>query len=243
MKAIILAAGVGSRLRPLTDNSPKSLLTVGDKKILERMIENLLSVDVKEIAIVTGYLHEKVEAFVAERFPELSVTFIHNDKYLDTNTGYSLLLTREFAKDDSFVKFDADVVFDREILEKLLTSSYETSLCIDRNINLAAEEVKVKVDDNNRVLRAHKTVPPEEAIGESIGIEKISADCAKQLYAELEEMMQDPANHQEYYEGAYERLIDTGVPFYATDITGLKWVEIDNHDDFQLAQEYFGSLN
>ncbi len=239
MKAIILAAGVGSRLRPLTDQSPKSLLKVGGTPIMERMIKNLEAVGVTEIAIVTGYMAETVRQFVADTFPHLSVTFIDNPEYLNTNTGYSLLLTKDFVGNDSFMKFDADVVFEKEILERLMANEHSTCLCIDRNINLAAEEVKVKVDENNRVLRAHKTVPPEEAIGESIGIEKIGAELTPQLFAELEEMMTDKAYWQEYYEGAYERLMNKGAAFYAVDITGLKWVEIDNHDDYGLANQLF----
>jgi choline kinase len=239
MKAIILVAGIGSRLSPLTDTSPKSLLTVGGKEILERMIEHLQALKVEEIGMVTGYMADDIRLFVRDRFPGLMVTFIPNPDYLTTNTGYSLLLTRDFVGDDSCIKFDADVVFERAILEELLNSEHETALCIDRTIDPTAEEVKVKVDDTGRVLRAHKTVPLEEAMGESIGIEKIGASTAKLLFEELAVMMQDSKNHQEYYEGAYERLIEKGVPFFSVDITGMKWIEIDSHADYAAAQELF----
>ena len=149
------------------------------------------------------------------------------------------MLTKGLIGDSGFVKFDADVVFDKTILRQLLDSEYQSCLCIDKNINFDAEEIKVIIEGKDRVVKASKTVDPKDAVGESIGIEKISRDTAKLLYVELEEMMADPQNHQEYYEAAYERLISKNVPFHALDITGLKWTEIDTKEDFAQAEEIF----
>ena len=238
-KAIILAAGVGSRIKPLTDNCPKSLLTVAGVPILERMIDNIQACGISEIIFVLGYLNRQVENFVKTRFPGLDAHFILNDRFEKTNTGYSLMLTEQVLDGSSFVKFDADVVFDIEILRKLIASPFGNCLCIDRDIHLEAEEVKVLTGFNNLILRASKTVDPAKAIGESIGIEKIDSDTAKLLFSELHMMMRDTANHQTYYEAAYERLIRNQTLFHAVDITGLNWAEIDTHEDFQAANQMF----
>ena len=116
-------------------------------------------------------------------------------------------------------------------------------LCIDKNINLDAEEIKIIINEQNRVLNASKTVDPKIAAGESIGIEKIDSTTAQILFSELEMMMLDRNNYQAYYEGAYNRLIEKEVPFYAVDISGLKWVEIDTKDDFILAEKIFNQKN
>jgi len=239
MKAIILAAGVGSRIRPLTNNCPKCLLKVDGKTILEMMISHIQDCGINEVIFVLGYLREQIKEYVKTNFPDLNAHFVTNERYEDTNTGYSLMLTKDLIADTPFIKFDADVVFDKEILKNLIECEHENCLCVDKNINLDAEEIKVIVKDNNRVVKASKTVDPKEAVGESIGIEKISGETAKVLFAELELMMEDEQNHQEYYEGAYERLIENHVPFYALDITGLKWVEIDTQEDFATAKEIF----
>jgi len=239
MKAIILAAGVGSRIRPMTDNCPKCLLEIGGVTILERMLSNIQACGINDVVFVLGYLQEQIEASVKNSFPDLNAQFIVNDLYAETNTGYSLMLTEEYVKGSTFVKFDADVVFDKGILENLLASEDQNWLCIDKNIQLDAEEIKVVVEENNRIIRASKTVMPQDAIGESIGIEKISSDTAVLLFAELRSMMEHAQNHQEYYEGAYERLMKKGVLFYALDITGLKWTEIDTKQDFQIAENIF----
>lgn len=239
MKAIILAAGVGSRIRPLTDNCPKSLLRVDGKTILEMMISHLQDCGINEVVFVLGYLQDQIKEFVKTNFPDLKAHFVTNERYTETNTGYSLMLAKDLIKDSTFIKFDADVVFDKEILKKLIECEHANCLCIDKDINLDAEEIKVIVEDQNRVIKASKTVDPKDAVGESIGIEKINGETASILFAELELMMKDGRNHQEYYEGAYERLIEKKVPFYALDISGLKWTEIDTKEDFITAERIF----
>ena len=239
MKAIILAAGVGSRIRPLTDNCPKSLLRVGGKTILEMMISHIQENGIHEIVFVLGYLQRHIQDYVETHFPDLKATFITNRRFTETNTGYSLMLAIEAIQDSPFVKFDADVVFDSQILKNLIECESDNCLCIDKNINLDAEEIKVIIDKDNRVLKASKTVNPKDAVGESIGIEKISQHTSRLLLKELKSMMQDDSNLQEYYEGAYENLIDNNVAFHALDITDLNWIEIDTHGDFETAERLF----
>ena len=239
--AVILAAGIGSRLSPLTDKSAKCLLSVGGSVILERMIRNCLSCGVSQFVLVLGHRADEVKQFVAKTFRGIRVTYVINDRYRDTNTGYSLMLASSVVGTAEFIKFDADVVFDTKILRALVDSDLPNVLCIDRNIALADEEVKVITDDDMRVREIGKTVDPGTARGESIGIEKISAVTGPLLFAELEVMMESAAHAQEYYEAAYSRLVDKGIPFHALDITGMKWTEIDTVEDFAAANAMFGS--
>ena len=239
MKAIILAAGVGSRIRPLTDNCPKCLLKVGGNTILEMMISHIQDCGINEIIFILGYCQEQIKEVVETKFPELNAHFVTNKHYSTTNTGFSLMLAKDFIKDSTFVKFDADVVFEKAILKKLIECKHANCLCVDKNIHLDAEEIKVMINSQNRVLKASKTVNSKEAAGESIGIEKIDSSTAMLLFSELGTMMEDEKNHQDYYESSYNRLIEKNVPFHALDISGLKWTEIDTKDDFIRAEEIF----
>jgi len=239
MKAIILAAGIGSRIKPMTNNCPKSLLQIGDYTILEMMLSHIQDCGINEVIFVLGYLEEKIKEYVKNNFRSLKAYFVTNDKYAETNTAYSLMLAMALSKDSDIVKFDADVVFDIKILERLIKCEYANCLCIDKNINLDAEEIKVVINDQNKVLKVSKTVNPKDAIGESIGIEKIDGETAKLLFSELEIMMEDKSNYQKYYEDAYERLIKKNVSFYAFNISGLQWVEIDTKEDFFAAEKIF----
>ena len=120
MKAVILAAGVASRLRPLTNNTPKCLLKVGSKNILELTIENLVANKIFDIVIVTGYLENQIRDFVNIRFPELNITFCYNEFYESTNNIYSLWLARNALHADDMLLMDSDIVFDKRIIAKLM---------------------------------------------------------------------------------------------------------------------------
>ncbi len=239
--AVILAAGIGSRLSPLTDNCPKSLLSVGGSIILERMIRNCLSCGMSQFVLVLGHRADEIRQFVDKTFRGIRVTYVINDRYRETNTGYSLMLASAAIGTAEFVKFDADVVFDVTILRQLLDSDRQDILCIDRNIALEDEEVKVIANDQMQVLEVGKSVDPKLALGESVGIEKISAGTGALLFAGLSEMMESPGNLQAYYEAAYAQLVGKGIEFYALDITGLDWTEIDTAQDFAAANEMFDS--
>ncbi|MCH7589955.1 NTP transferase domain-containing protein [PVC group bacterium] len=168
MKAIILAAGIGSRIQPLTDNCPKSLLKIGNKTILERMISHIQDCGINEIIFITGYLENQIQEYVKKKFPNIKASFVTNENYRETNTGFSLLLAKDSVKNDDFIKFDADVVFDKRILKKLIGCSYENALCIDTKIHLDAEEIKVTIDDTNKILKASKKVDPKKASPENL---------------------------------------------------------------------------
>lgn len=239
MKAVILAAGIGSRIKPLTDTKPKSLIEVDGKPILERMLESIRAIGISDVAIIVGYLPDQIREFALSKFPNIKFTFIKNDKYAETNTGYSLLLAKNFIGTNPFFKFDADVVFESAILQRLLQSSHESCLAIDKDINLDAEEIKVITDDKGKVIEIGKKIDPKKASGESIGIEKIGPKASQLLFLNLENLMTNPKNYQQYYDDQYGVITQSGVPFYAVDITGLKWVEIDTHEDYQKAIKLF----
>ena len=239
--AVILAAGIGSRLSPLTDKTAKSLLPVGGSVILERMIRNCLSCGMSQFVVVLGHRADDVKEFIGKTFRGIRVTYVVNDRYRDTNTGYSLMLASSTVGTAEFIKFDADVVFETRVLRALIDNKLPNLLCIDRNIGLADEKATVIADDEMRVSEIGKSVDPATALGTSIGIEKISAVTGPLLFAELTEMMESPANAQAHYQAAYARLVDTGIPLHALDITGMKWTAIDTPEDFSAANAMFGT--
>src|SRR3569832_2451383 len=120
MKAVILAAGCATRLRPHSDDTPKTLLPVGGVPILRRTITSLLRCGFDQFVIGTGYLEHMVREAVAAWFPQLDVTFVSNPDFRTTNNAYSLLMTREPVENDGFILLDGDVVFDLDVIEELV---------------------------------------------------------------------------------------------------------------------------
>ena len=240
MKALILLAGTGSRLAELTVSTPKSLLPIGASNTLEQMIRKLTEHGVRSIVIVCGHRQEAIEQYLAQTFPHVQITILRNPDYRTTNTGYSLLLARKQLEAETFIKLDGDVIFDEEILARLVAADDGCSYaCIDRTA-VNEEVIKVRCDTNGNISRIGNHVPVPSAAGESIGVERIDERSCTRLFATLATMMNDPANHQSYYEEAYDAIIQAGEPFKALDITGLRWVEIDTPDDYRLAQHLFG---
>ena len=236
MQAVILAAGISKRLRPLTDNIPKCLLKVGEYNFLHRMISNLSKKGINDIIIVTGYLEDKIKDYCKDNFNNLNIQYVKNDLYDSTNNSYSLWCAKDLVK-DSFLLFDADIIFDIGILEKLLNSKYENCLAVNTNINLAEEEMKITVDDNLKVLSMSKELDPKISYGESIGIEKFSESFSKILFTKLNENMITKKEVNEYYEKTFQDLIDQGESIYAVDISEYKVAEVDTAQDIEFVEK------
>src|ERR1700761_6277575 len=174
MKAVILAAGCATRLRPYSDDTPKTPLPVGGVPILRRPLTNLLRVGFDQFVIGTGYLEHMVRDAVDSWFPGLDATYVINHDYRTTNNAYSLLLTRAHVETDGFILLDGDVVFDVSVVEELVDRGPD---CLaGRSVGeIGLEEVKVTADHDDRVLAIGKHVPVRSAMGESVGIELFSA--------------------------------------------------------------------
>ena len=236
MKAVILAAGIASRLRPLTDTTPKCLLKIGERCLLERAFDALIQNGFDEFIIVTGYRQQQIVDFLQAHYPTQDITFIYNDRYESTNNIYSLWLTRSYTDGQEILLLDSDIVFDPQIVEKLLHSDKDDILALNRH-ELGAEEIKVIVDDAQKVVEISKVCSISDAIGESIGIEKMSAEYTKALFRELEIMITAEGLDNIFYERAFERLIPQGYSFYVMDTTEFFSAELDTVEDFQQAQK------
>ena len=218
MKAVILAAGIASRLRPLTDNTPKCLLKVGEKNILQLTIENLLANNINDLVIVTGYLEQQIKDFITTTFPQLNVTYIYNEVYDSTNNIYSLWLAKDALLGNEMLLMDSDIIFDSKIIATLKNSGYENCLALKRH-NVGDEEIKVKADNKGRVLEISKIVPPSLAIGESIGIEKFGVKSLYKLFEIIEHKVIEEKMVNIFYEVAFEEMIKEGENIFIVDTT------------------------
>jgi choline kinase len=234
MKTVILAAGAGSRLKPLTDHIPKCLLKAGGKSILEMTIENLLATGNSEVIIVTGYLENKIREFLLERFPKLKVTFVHNKYYESTNNIYSLWLAKDSVLGDDMMMMDSDIVFDKRILTKLQNSGFRNCLALKRH-DVHEEEIKVKADEKGRVTGISKEINPSEAAGESIGIEIFGKEALTELYFILDRKVLDEKKVNQFYESAFQELTENDL--YIVDTTEYFCMEIDTAEDLSAAEE------
>jgi choline kinase len=236
MKAVILAAGVGSRLKPLTDNTPKCLLKAGDKPILELALDNIIANDLNDVIIVTGYRDQQIKAFVSGKYPAYHVTYIQNEVYDSTNNIYSLWLSRDAVLGNELLLLDSDIVFDKEIIAKLLTSGHDNCLALKKH-DVSDEEIKVKVDGKGKVLEIGKEVKRMEAIGESIGIEIFGIQALGKLFNILDRKILIEKNVNQFYEAAFQELISKGEEIFTVDTTDYISMEIDTASDLEAASK------
>ena len=241
MKAIILAAGTASRLRPLTDSTPKCLLKIGGRSLLQRSIDALTANGISEIVIVTGYLHEQIESFVGQQYPCLRVTYIYNKEYSTTNNIYSLWLARPEADGEDVLLLDSDLLYDPAILSRVMASSHSNVLTLTKH-PLGEEEMKVVTDDQGSILEISKTCNPALAAGESLGIERMSKSYTTALYRELAIMIGQEGLSNIFYERAFERLIPQGHTFRVLDVSDLFSCELDTVEDFENASQKIKKL-
>lgn len=230
MKCVILAAGSATRLRPHTDDLPKTLLPVAGVPILRRTIASFLRLGVEQFVIGTGYLEHKIREAVASWFPGLDVAFVENRDYASTNNAYSLLLARAHVDGAAFVLIDGDVVFDLAVVKQLMVLGLDC-LAVRSVGGVGLEEVKVAIDRIGHVREIGKHVPVAAARGESVGIELFSAQTSRRLFQALHERVREHGLVDEYYEAAFQQILDEGTTLYGVDIGSMYACEIDTIDD------------
>jgi choline kinase len=236
MKGVILAAGIASRLRPLTDSTPKCLLPLGGGTLLGRTLDNLAAAGIRDVVIVTGYLEEQICGYVAAHHAGLRTTFIRNDVYASTNNIYSLWLAREEVRREGMVLLDSDILFDPSVIPAVLGANAPAGLAVKTGLELGEEEIKVEVDHRMHVRTIGKHVPPALAAGESIGIEVFSPAALDRLFAAMERKVVAEGQVNVFYEAAFQDMIDDGGTILAVDIGEALAVEIDTVEDFRRAE-------
>ena len=232
MIGVILAAGMAKRLRPLTDTKPKCLLKVGERTLLERTVDAMRQAGIQEFLVVTGYRGEMIRDFLREYS---SFTFLDNTDYEHNNNIYSLWMACQKVRGCDFLLMDSDILCDPAAVVRIAQEP-TAALAVNRH-ELGEEEMKVVVDADNRITEISKTCRPEDAIGESVGIEKITADYSEALARELDQMILQEGLIDIFYERAFERLIPQGHTFKVVDTTHYFSYELDTPEDFQRAQE------
>ena len=234
MLGVILAAGMAKRLRPLTDERPKCLLKVGERTLLQRTVDAMLAAGINELVVVTGYRANMIRDFLTEMYPKLTIHFIDNPDYAHNNNIFSLWLTRPYTDGRDFLLMDSDILCDPAIIPTVINVG-DSALALNRH-ELGEEEMKVVADAEGRITEISKTCRPEDAAGESVGVERMTADYSTALFRELEQMIEREGLIDIFYERAFERLIPQGHTFRIVDTTDLFSIELDTPEDFENAQ-------
>ncbi len=235
MKAVILAAGVGSRLAPLTNDRPKVLVEVLGRTFLARQLEALAEVGIasKDVVVVGGYRIDRLR----EALAGTDATIVINDRYEPWNNFYSVLVAEPALRGHDFLQLDGDTILDHALLPKVLAAPGAAVLAVDCRPDLDDETMKVTVaPGTTRLTGVSKKLAPAACAGEYIGITKLTATAAAAVFAELAKFPDENLTH-EYYEYAFNRLAPERVAFEIVDVHDCTVLEIDNIEDLRRAEE------
>ena len=248
MIGVILSAGMGTRLMPLTKDIPKPLLEVNGVTLLERMMKNLMNEGIKEFIVIVGYNKEKV-IDLAPKLEEkysIKIKILENEKYDVTNTSVSTYIASKYIEEnqpDDFILINGDNVVDPEIITRIAERE-NTSLIVDNFKDLNEESFKIIIENetfnedntiaNGTIKEIGKWIDIPSSTGEFIGVSKVAKNDIAKFNELLEELMDD--DKQNYYDFAYKPLSKISpIDFVLTN--GLKWTEIDDHNDWDQAQK------
>ena len=235
MKAVILAAGQGTRIRSVHGERPKCLIEVADNTILDHQLAALSLAGIDEVAIVVGYEKEQIINHVRNQYGQAGPTvhFIENPAFALTNNIYSLWLAREWLRGESFVCLNADVIFDAEILDSALEGSALISMIVDPEWR--DETMKVIICDHH-VIRMSKKISREQFSGTYIGVTLFHRAVQDRFFAKMQELI-DAGRVNDFFNTAVQELADDGVCVGYSTTGGLAWAEIDDPLDLTFARQ------
>jgi choline kinase len=216
MKAVILAAGVGSRLG---GTLPKALIRIGgDKTVLWNQVTILRRLGIREILVLTGFKKE----VIMEQYPDL--LYAYNPRFHITNTAYSLMLALERVAPDDVVWINGDLVFEEAVAQKMIEAAGNAVAVVRKTCG--EEEVKFTLSAGGGIDRISKQV--SDPLGEAVGLNKISASDFDVFLGHLRDCSDD-----DYFERAIEKAAEGGMDFGPVDVTGYKCIEVDFEEDLR----------
>jgi histidinol-phosphate/aromatic aminotransferase/cobyric acid decarboxylase-like protein/CTP:molybdopterin cytidylyltransferase MocA len=244
MKAIILAAGYGNRMRPLTDNLHKTLLNVCGKTIIGGIIDGLIDNGVRDLVVVTGYRDKELSERLSAAYPQLSIQYVHNERYRETNNIYSMALAMEQAAiDDDIILIESDLIYEPSVIRRLIESKEKNVALVDR-YGRGMDGTVVTVE--NGVITS--VIPPHLQDNKfdfsdkykTLNIYKFSKEFCNSTFKKLLTYYAKVINDNCYYELILGILIYMQQEtVHAEILTGEEWAEVDDPNDLAVAEFVF----
>jgi len=237
MKAVILAAGMGSRLKSLTEKIPKGLLKIDQKPLLKHSLDTLKRSDVSEVIFVVGYRGELIIREFGAQYKNLKIRYVKNESFSATGSMYSFSQAKDLI-DDDILLLESDLLYESKAIDALLTAPSKDALLIAGLLN-SGDDVYVCADAKDRVTYIGKTLKKEyknNVKGALVGISKFSRSFLRRLF---EKAANDYANNERNYH--YEEcVLETSLQGNPVDVVlsnNLNWIEVDTEHDYKRAKE------
>ena len=237
--ALLLAAGTGKRLMPLTSNSPKCLTLVNEKSFLERLVINLKEQGFKRLVVITGYQENCIKEFLITISGNLTIEFVYSPLYKTTNNIYSLWMARDIIN-EPFMLFEADLIFDVSLLDNMI---YPDRIAVS-NILPWMNGTTVTIDSSQQVKSFHKNTSPnnvEDVKYKTVNIYSFSLSSWQAIVKSLNQHI-EANNVNDYYETVLgEMIANNHLSLKAVDFDNKYWYEVDTLEDLKEAEKLFST--
>ena len=241
MKAIILSAGQGRRLLPLTAISPKCLLNIGGRTVLEWQVRTLASAGIDDIVVVTGYGGDKVEKLVNRRLAHFGARTLYNPDYATADNLVSCWTARHEMNND-FLLLNGDTLFELAVIGSLLSSQrFPITVTVSSKKKYDSDDMKVTIE-MGRLIRIGKQLPADRVSAESIGLISFRDQGPEIFCSALKQALEDPESRKNWYLSVIDK-IAASRSVMTCSITALKWCEIDYPRDLKLAESLVSAIN
>lgn len=237
MRAILLAAGVGNRLGEAGENLPKCLLEFGGKSLLRRRLDMLEYCGIRELVIAVGFRSEQIAAALSQIDAKLDITLIFNPDYRQGSIVTLWTVRDQLISGGDVVLMDADVLCDRRMLERLLSSTQRNCFLLDRHFAPGDEPVKLCIRDGVLVEFRKKIEVDYDYWGESVGFFRFSESMARRLATFAARYRAAGRDGESCDEAIRDVLLAQPEEFWFEDVTGLPWIEIDFAEDVVRARD------
>jgi len=234
MIAVILAAGRGERLRPLTDNLPKGLIMLNSKSLLEHSLYTLAACAIKKVIIVVGYKASEVKLRLGPTYAGMELFYVENQEYAASGSMLSLYKAREFIHEDILL-LESDLVFEREAIDVLVHTSKKNVILVAPNRG-NGDQVFICIDTRSHLIGLGKQIENEaEALGELVGLSKLSLQFLANLCHRAEIEFERNGKNISYEDTIMLTVKDHGDVVDCIFLENLLWTDIDNENDFKRA--------
>ena len=234
MKAVILSAGQGKRLLPLTTNTPKCLVNIDGQSIIEWQIDELAKCGIDRVAVVAGYHADQVEQLLARRYDPGRVRVVYNPTYSWADNLFSCWVARH-EMGEEFVLLNGDTLFEAAVLDRLLDAPvHPVTVVTHQKSYYDADDMKVSLD-GKRLVNIGKKLAPDRIDAESIGMILFRENGPLMLRSALDDAMRDASAYKKWYLSVIAQMAQS-MPVWTLAANGLQWCEVDFPADLKQAR-------
>jgi choline kinase len=232
MKALILAAGLGSRLKKKTQNIPKALIKIKSKPIISLQIEALKYNKIDQIGVVLGYKSDILKNYLLKTHKDIKFSFFMNKDYELSNSAFSFYQAREYVKNISYIHLNCDVIFSKKLLSDLIMSKNKNVIALSKKISLKDNMEQVKLDLNKKILKMDN-MKFKEAVFKAYGLAKFSAESTNYVLKKIKFYLEKNEKNKNYYGILRQAVLE--LDYYGINASDRSLLEVNTLSDLEIA--------